>query len=85
MLILHTSDTHLGYAQFDLEEREKDVYDAFSEIVDAAVKDRVDAVVHSGDIFHIPRPAGRPLVKLGEGINTESGSTSRLGSTTSSG
>jgi DNA repair exonuclease SbcCD nuclease subunit len=70
MLILHTSDTHLGYAQFDLEEREKDVYDAFSEIVDAAVKDRVDAVVHSGDIFHIPRPAGRPLVKLGEGIKT---------------
>ena len=42
MLILHTSDTHLGYAQFDLEEREKDVYDAFSEIVDAAVKDRVN-------------------------------------------
>jgi DNA repair protein SbcD/Mre11 len=70
MLILHTSDTHLGYAQFDLEEREKDVYDAFSEIIDTAVKDRVDAVVHAGDIFHIPKPAGRPLVRLGEGIKT---------------
>jgi exonuclease SbcD len=68
MLILHTSDTHLGYAQFDLEERERDVYDAFSEIIDTAVKDRVDAVVHSGDIFHVPKPAGRPLVRLGEGI-----------------
>ncbi|MDA4113353.1 MAG: DNA repair exonuclease [Thaumarchaeota archaeon] len=70
MLILHTSDTHLGYAQFDLEEREKDVYDAFSEIIETAVKDRVDAVVHAGDIFHIPKPAGRPLVRLGEGIKT---------------
>lgn len=68
MLILHTSDTHLGYAQFDLEEREKDVYDAFAEIIDTAVKDRVDAVIHAGDIFHIPKPAGRPLVRLGEGI-----------------
>ncbi len=70
MLILHTSDTHLGYAQFDLEEREKDVYDAFSEVIETAVKDRVDAVVHAGDIFHIPKPAGRPLVRLGEGIKT---------------
>jgi DNA repair protein SbcD/Mre11 len=68
MLILHTSDTHLGYAQFDLEEREADVYDAFSEIVDTAVKDRVDAVVHAGDVFHLPKPAGRPLIRLGEGI-----------------
>jgi DNA repair exonuclease SbcCD nuclease subunit len=70
MLILHTSDTHLGYAQFDLEEREKDVYDAFSDIIDTAVKDRVDAVIHAGDIFHTPKPAGRPLVRLGEGIKT---------------
>jgi len=68
MMILHTSDTHLGYAQFDLEEREADVYDAFLEVIDTAVKDRVDAVVHAGDIFHVPKPAGRPLVRLGEGI-----------------
>ncbi len=65
---LHVSDTHLGCAQFDLKEREQDVYDAFSEVVDTAVKDKVDAVVHAGDIFHIPKPGGTPLLKLAEGI-----------------
>ncbi len=69
-LILHTSDTHLGYAQFDLLERENDVYEAFNEVIETAVKDRVDAVIHSGDIFHVPKPGGRPLVKLAEGIKT---------------
>src|ERR1039458_10015085 len=66
--ILHTSDTHLGYAQFDLPERENDVYEAFNEVIETAVKTRVDAVVHAGDIFHVPKPGGRPLVKLAEGI-----------------
>ena len=69
-LILHTSDTHLGYAQFDLLERENDVYEAFNEVIETAVKDRVDAVIHAGDIFHVPKPGGRPLVKLAEGIKT---------------
>jgi DNA repair exonuclease SbcCD nuclease subunit len=69
-LILHTSDTHLGYAQFDLLERENDVYEAFNEVIETAVKDRVDAVIHSGDIFHVPKPGGRPLVKLAEGVKT---------------
>jgi exonuclease SbcD len=68
MLILHTSDTHLGCAQFNYREREQDVYEAFSEIIEIAVRDRVDAVVHAGDIFHTPRPSGTPLVKLAEAI-----------------
>ncbi len=65
---LHTSDTHLGCAQFDSRDREQDVYEAFSEVVDTAVKDKVDAVLHAGDIFHVPRPGGTPLVKLADGI-----------------
>jgi DNA repair protein SbcD/Mre11 len=68
--IIHISDTHLGCAQFDSEEREQDVYEAFQEVVDAAVKDKVDAVVHAGDIFHYPKPGGRPLVKMGEALKT---------------
>ena len=68
MQILHISDTHLGCAEFDLQEREQDVYDAFSEVVETALKDKVDAVVHAGDIFHLPRPGGTPLVKLADGI-----------------
>ncbi|MGA2663696.1 MAG: exonuclease SbcCD subunit D [Nitrososphaerales archaeon] len=68
MQILHTSDTHLGCAQFNYQERERDVYQAFEEVIDAAVKDRVDAVVHGGDIFHVPKPGGQPLLRFAEGI-----------------
>ena len=68
MQIIHVSDTHLGCAQFDSEEREQDVYDAFQEVVDAAIKDKVDAIIHAGDIFHYPKPAGRPLVKMAEAL-----------------
>jgi DNA repair protein SbcD/Mre11 len=68
MQILHTSDTHLGCAPYNLHERERDIYQAFEEVIDTAVKDRVDAVVHGGDIFHIPRPGGQPLLRLADGI-----------------
>ena len=68
--IIHISDTHLGGAQFDSVDREQVVYVAFQEVVDAAVKDKVDAVIHAGDIFHYPKPGGRPLVKMGEALKT---------------
>ncbi len=68
MQFLHVSDTHLGYAQFDMEEREDDIYDAYYEVIQTALHDKVDAVIHAGDIFHVPKPGGRPLLKLAEGI-----------------
>lgn len=68
MQIIHVSDTHLGYRQFNLDEREKDIYEAFNEVIDTAVKDKVDAVIHSGDIFDVPRPSGNALYKLTEAI-----------------
>ncbi|MCS6767568.1 MAG: DNA repair exonuclease [Candidatus Nitrosocaldus sp.] len=68
MQILHLSDTHLGCMQFNLREREDDVYDAFNEAVETAIRDKVDAVVHSGDIFHVPKPSGTAMLKLGEAL-----------------
>jgi len=68
MLIAHISDTHLGASQFGLREREEDVYDAFNEIIETVIKDRVKVVVHSGDIFDTPKPGGTPLVKLLNGL-----------------
>ncbi len=68
MQIIHVSDTHLGYRQFNLQEREDDIYEAFNEVIDTAVKDKVDAVIHAGDIFHVPRPSGSALYKLTEAI-----------------
>lgn len=54
--ILHTADTHLGYSQYHSETRSKDFAAAFQTIIDEAVERDVDAVVHSGDLFHHSRP-----------------------------
>jgi DNA repair exonuclease SbcCD nuclease subunit len=54
--VIHTGDTHLGYQQYHSPERRQDFLDAFGAVVDDAVADDVDAVVHAGDLFHDRRP-----------------------------
>ena len=54
--VIHTGDTHLGYRQYHRPERTRDFADAFRQVVDDAVADDVDAVVHAGDLFHDRRP-----------------------------
>ncbi len=54
--IAHLADTHLGYKQFNLDEREKDIYDALNEIGDKILEEHADIVIHSGDLFDSPRP-----------------------------
>jgi len=56
LLIAHISDSHLGYRQYGLIERERDLYACFEEAVSRALEERVDLVVHSGDLFHSPNP-----------------------------
>ena len=55
--IAHFADTHVGYRQYNLEEREKDIYDALDEIGDRILEEHVDIVLHCGDLFDSPRPA----------------------------
>lgn len=59
--LLHTSDTHLGYRQYHLDERRQDFADAFAEVVSSGIERDVDAVVHAGDLFHTSRPGITPL------------------------
>lgn len=66
MLISHISDIHLGYSQFNLVERERDIYDVFDEAVDKSISEHADLVLLAGDIFHTPRPSGSSIVKLAE-------------------
>jgi len=54
--IVHLADTHLGYKQYNLEEREKDIYDVLEEIGDKILEEHADIVIHSGDLFDSPRP-----------------------------
>jgi exonuclease SbcD len=58
MLLLHVSDTHLGCSKPGKHrERELDFYEAFNEAVEIALKEHVDAVIHTGDFFDEPKPA----------------------------
>ncbi len=67
MKVLHVSDTHVGYSAYHriaengLNQREQDVYDAFTAAVDVALEHDVDAVVHSGDLFDSVRPTNRAV------------------------
>lgn len=67
MKVLHFSDTHLGYNELDrmtskgINLREQDFYDSFSQVIDEAIALKPDIVIHSGDFFHRPSPANRPM------------------------
>ena len=54
--VLHVSDTHLGSRQYGLYERELDVYNVWDEIIEKAVREHVDLLIHSGDLFDTSRP-----------------------------
>ncbi|MFC6826286.1 DNA double-strand break repair protein Mre11 [Halopelagius fulvigenes] len=60
--VIHTGDTHIGYQQYHSPERRRDFLDAFEQVVEDAVSEGVDAVVHAGDLFHDRRPELRDLL-----------------------
>ena len=39
MKFSHISDTHLGFTQLGLDEREKDIYDAFQQAIAQSITD----------------------------------------------
>lgn len=69
MKFIHTADWHLGYRQYGMSVREADFLKPLDEIKDIAVRERVDAVVVSGDMFdsiHPPASAVLAARKFGE-------------------
>lgn len=52
MNFLHTSDFHLGYAQYSLEERFRDYARAFHSVIKYAIDHRAEFILISGDLFH---------------------------------
>jgi DNA repair protein SbcD/Mre11 len=51
MNFIHTADMHLGYRQYDLEQRFIDLGITFKEIIEYAVLNKVEFVLISGDLF----------------------------------
>jgi exonuclease SbcD len=68
MKFAHISDTHLGYRQYGLQEREEDFYYTFDTIVDKIIEERVDFVIHSGDLFETNRPSPKALLTFQKGL-----------------
>jgi DNA repair exonuclease SbcCD nuclease subunit len=68
MLVAHIADLHLGYAQFNLEEREEDVYETFNEAVDISIREGAKLVILAGDLFHTPRPNGKAVITLANAL-----------------
>ncbi|MDO5831409.1 MAG: DNA repair exonuclease [Methanobrevibacter sp.] len=68
MKFAHLADTHLGYRQFGLIEREKDFYEVFEKIIDKIIEEKVDFVIHSGDLFETARPSPNALLVFQKGL-----------------
>lgn len=64
MRLAHISDTHLGYRQYNLDERENDFYEAFNQAIDRVIEERADVLIHSGDLFESPQPTVKALYTL---------------------
>lgn len=68
MRILHLADTHLGYSAYrktteeGINQREIDIYNAFFQCIDYAVKTKPDLVLHAGDLFDSVRPTNRAIM-----------------------
>lgn len=72
----HFSDSHQGYRAGNLLHpktrvnlREQDGYDALNEVIDQMIKEKVDVVIHSGDIFHSAIPSIRSIVEVQSALN----------------
>jgi exonuclease SbcD len=55
--ILHLSDTHLGNRQYGSDTRRDDFTRAFEAAIERALEENVDAVIHTGDLFHRRTPS----------------------------
>ena len=68
MKFAHLADTHLGYRQYGLFEREKDFYEVFDKVIDKIIEENVDFVIHSGDLFETARPSPMALLTFQKGL-----------------
>ncbi len=68
MRLLHLSDIHLGFRQYQrltpagINQRESDVAAAFKRAIDRAIELRPDVILMAGDIFHNVRPTNPAIL-----------------------
>jgi hypothetical protein len=67
MKIAHIADTHLGYRKAGATVRFDDVLSAFGQAVEQIIAEKVDIVIHAGDLFDHPKPSFQSLACAIEG------------------
>ena len=60
MRIIHFSDTHL-WITLENTTREEDFYLNFLKVIDDIIELKPDFVIHSGDLFHTPKPSNKAI------------------------
>lgn len=60
MKILHFSDTHL-WIGIEWTKRDDDFYNNFNKVIESALENKVDFVVHSWDLFHFSKPSNKAI------------------------
>jgi DNA repair protein SbcD/Mre11 len=76
MKVVHLADTHLGFRQFSgkidpergINQREADVYRAWSEAITTAIDTGADVVIHAGDLFDSPLPTPLAVAEALDGF-----------------
>jgi len=60
MKIFHFSDSHVWFS-FENTAREDDFYTNFIRIIDTICTQKPDIVIHTGDLFHSPKPSNKAI------------------------
>ncbi len=68
MKFIHIGDTHIGNV-YKNDTRNDDVKNSFKQVVDAVIKEHVDFVVHSGDLFNEGNPSLNALLFVTDQLN----------------
>ena len=58
---VHAADLHLGYAQYNLDVRRRDLNNVFGELVDKTIALKPEFMILAGDIFEHARPSNSTL------------------------
>ncbi len=68
MRFIHVGDTHIGEV-FKNDTRNDDIKSAFSRLIDYAISQKVDFIVHSGDLFDAGNPPLDSLLFVTDELN----------------
>ena len=68
MKFIHLGDSHIGNVYKD-QQRNEDIKDAFRQVIDAAIENKVDFVIHSGDLFNEGNPSLPAMLFVTDQLN----------------